>query len=103
MSAEKLVERAMAEGTGSPQAERSMTGQVSESDLTYREFSVEDLMAHGPKKSDDVASISQLAWVPCGNRVFVLELMNQAYIRVEPDDDSGVCEFSEHWANTTDT
>lgn len=88
-SAERLVERSKAE-TSTPQSdERRMSGEVSEEDLMYRDFSVEDLMAHGPTKSDAVTSVSQLAWVPCGNSIFVLELMNQSYIRVEPEFDSG--------------
>lgn len=84
-----MNERAESEGPVLATPDHQMSGKVSEKDLTYRDFNVEDLMQHGPVKSTDISAISQLAWVPCGRGIHVLELVDGRYIRVEPDEGNG--------------
>lgn len=83
--------REKAEGTesGSLQPQEYSDPGISEKDLEYRDFTVEDLMSHGPVKSQDITAISQLAWVSCGRGIFVLELMGKGYIRVEAEGENG--------------
>jgi ATP-dependent helicase IRC3 len=39
----------------------------------------------GGDKPAHIYSLSPLAWVPCGDNIYVLELLKKGYIRIEAD------------------
>ena len=45
-------------------------------------------------KSVHIYSLSPLAWVACGDDIYVLELLKRGYIRIEPDGASKICNCS---------